>query len=72
MLSEELRMSKTTCHEILTEDLGKRKLNARLVTLCVNEAQKADCSETKEKVLASEAQTHLPRRKLVLCLRKQI
>jgi len=37
-------MSKTACHEILTEDLGKRKLNARLVTRSLNEEQKPDRS----------------------------
>lgn len=38
-------MSKTVCHEILTEDVGKRKLNARLVTRSPNEEQKEDRSE---------------------------
>ena len=45
MLSEEMSMSKTVCHEILTKDLGKRKLNARLVTRSPNEEQKEDRSE---------------------------
>jgi hypothetical protein len=105
MLSEEMSMSKTVCHEILTEDLGKRKLNARLVTRSPNEEQKEDRSEIcanlwklqarmtysavpsslrmkhgaystprkqKDQVQTGEAQTHLPRRKLVPCLRKQI
>ena len=35
-------MSKKACHEILTEDLGKRKLNARLVTRSLNEEQKPE------------------------------
>jgi hypothetical protein len=32
-------MSKTACQEILTKDLGKGKLNARLVTRSLNEEQ---------------------------------
>jgi hypothetical protein len=105
MLSEEMSMSKTVCHEILTEELDKRKLNARLIIRSPNEDQTADRSaicadlwklqarmtysavpsslkmkhgvfstprKQKDKVQTGEAQTHLPRRKLVPCLRKQI
>jgi hypothetical protein len=31
MLADALHIDKLTCHQILREDLGKRKLNARLV-----------------------------------------
>jgi len=31
MLADALHINKSTCHQILREDLGKRKLNARLV-----------------------------------------
>jgi hypothetical protein len=100
-----MSMSKTVCHEILTEDPGKRKLNVRLVRRSPNEEQKVGrseiCADTwklqarmtysavpsslkmkhdaycmprkqKDRVQTSEAQTQLPRKKLVPCLRKQI
>jgi hypothetical protein len=44
MLSEELNMSKTVYHEILTEDLGNRILNVILVTCILHEELTADRS----------------------------
>jgi hypothetical protein len=40
MLADALTISKLTCHQILREDLGKRKLNARLVPHTLTQDQK--------------------------------
>jgi len=39
-LADALRINKSTCHQILREDLGKRKLNARLVPHALTHDQK--------------------------------
>jgi hypothetical protein len=43
MLSEEVNISNTACHTILSEDSGKIKLNARLVPHSLTPEQKEDC-----------------------------
>jgi len=40
MLADALHINKSTCHQILREDLGKRKLNARLVPHALTHDQK--------------------------------
>ena len=40
MLADALHLNKSTCHPILQEDLGKRKLNARLVPHALTQDQK--------------------------------
>jgi hypothetical protein len=40
MLAYALHINKSTCHQILWEDLGKRKLNARLVLHALTQDQK--------------------------------
>ena len=40
MLGDALHVNKSTCHQILREDLGKRKLNARLVSHALTQDQK--------------------------------
>jgi AraC-like DNA-binding protein len=40
MLADYLNISKSTCHQILREDFGKRKLNARLVPHALTQDQK--------------------------------
>jgi len=40
MLADALHINKSTCHQILWEDLGKRKLNARLVPHALTQEQK--------------------------------
>jgi len=40
MLADALHINKSTCHQILWEDLGKRKLNARLVPQALTQDQK--------------------------------
>ena len=40
MLADVLRISKSTCHRILREDLSKQKLNARLVPHALAQDQK--------------------------------
>jgi hypothetical protein len=40
MLAGALNISKLTCHQILQEDLGKRKLNAWLVLHALTQDQK--------------------------------
>jgi len=44
MLSEELNISKTVWNEILHEDFGGRKLNARLIPRSLTQPQKEDSS----------------------------
>jgi hypothetical protein len=44
MLSEELNTGKAACHKILLEDLGNRKLNARLIPHSRTEQQEKYCS----------------------------
>jgi hypothetical protein len=45
-MSQELNISKMACNEILHEDLGKRKLNARIM-----QEQKEDCSASCSNLL---------------------
>ena len=40
MLADALHINKSTCHQILREDLGKQKLNARLVPHALTQDQK--------------------------------
>jgi len=40
MLADALHINKSTCHQILREDLGKRKLSARLVLHALTEDRK--------------------------------
>ena len=40
VLADALHISKSTCHQILREELGKRKLNARLVPHALTQNQK--------------------------------
>ena len=40
MLADALHTNKSTCHQTLREDLGKRKLNARLVPHALTHDQK--------------------------------
>jgi len=40
MLADALHINKSTCHQILREDLGERKLNARLVPHALTQDQK--------------------------------
>ena len=40
MLADALHINMSTCHQILQEDLGKRKLNARLVPHALTQDQK--------------------------------
>jgi hypothetical protein len=40
MLADALNINKSTCHQILPEDLGKRKPNARLVPQALTQDQK--------------------------------
>jgi ribosomal protein S25 len=40
MLADALNINKSTCHQILQEDLGKQKLNARLVLHALTQHQK--------------------------------
>jgi hypothetical protein len=40
MLADALHINKSTCHQILQEDLGKRKLSARLVPHALTQDQK--------------------------------
>jgi hypothetical protein len=59
MLSEELNISETSCHEILHEDLGKKKLNARLIPYSLTKQQKEDCSAICATLLTLQARiTH--------------
>ena len=55
MLADALRINKLTCHQILREDLGKRKLNARLVPHALTQDQKevraSICAELLQEVL---------------------
>jgi AraC-like DNA-binding protein len=39
-LADALHISKSTCHQILREELGKRKLNSRLVPHALTRDQK--------------------------------
>jgi hypothetical protein len=39
MLADALNIGKSTCHQILREDLGKRKVNARLVPHALTQDQ---------------------------------
>jgi hypothetical protein len=45
MLSEDLNNSKMACNKILREDLGKRKLNNRLVPRSLTQQQKGNRSK---------------------------
>jgi len=40
MLADNMHLNKSTCHQILREDLGKQKLNARLVLHALTQDQK--------------------------------
>ncbi|XP_050040395.1 protein GVQW3-like [Dermacentor andersoni] len=52
MLSDALDISKTTCHQILRETLGKRKLNARLLPHSLTEDQKDTLASVSAKLLS--------------------
>lgn len=54
MLSE-LNISRTACHEILREDLRKRKPYARLIPYSLNEQQKDDSSSICATMLKLQA-----------------
>jgi len=59
MLSEELNIGNAACHEILREDLGNRKLNARLIPHSRTEQQEKYCSAIYATLLKLQARiTH--------------
>lgn len=49
-------ISKSTCHAILPEDLGKRKRNARLILRILTDDQKVASSSTGSDLLETAAE----------------